>query len=249
MHRIESVRIFETFLFPTTSNVYDARCVHRGDRAIRRFGSQDGDGVRAGAVAATRSSRRSRRNRDLLTAYHTGGDLRAREALIEENLPLVRSLACRFAGHGEQVDDLVQVGSIGLIKSVDRFRVGQGELASYAVPMIVGEIRRHLRDRAAPVRRPRVPGSRPRLDVLPLDTDGHYVSESCTAELERGEQRALLGASLSSLDDRDRLVLALRFYGDLSQDRIAAQVGISQGHVSRVLDRSITRLRSRLGAS
>ena len=81
--------------------------------------------------------------------------------LIEENLPLVRSLACRFAGHGEQVDDLVQVGSIGLIKSVDRFRVGQGELASYAVPMIVGEIRRHLRDRAAPVRRPREPGAGP----------------------------------------------------------------------------------------
>ena len=94
----------------------------------------------------TRTARRSRRNRDLLAAYHLDGDRRARELLIEENLPLVRWLACRFTGCGEQVDDLVQVGSIGLIKSVDRFRVGEGDLASYAVPMIEGEIRRHLRD-------------------------------------------------------------------------------------------------------
>jgi len=198
-------------------------------------------------VEATHSATRSRRNRDLLTAYHVDGDLRARDAVIEQNLPLVRSLACRFARSGEQVDDLIQVGSIGLIKAVDRFRVGEGELAAYAVPMIVGEIRRHLRDRVALVRRPRDRGAWP--DMLPLDSDGPYVSEGCAADLERGEQRAFLGAGLSSLDDRARLVLALRFYGDLSQDRIAAEVGISQGHVSRVLDRSITRLRSRLGAS
>jgi RNA polymerase sigma-B factor len=194
-------------------------------------------------------SRRSRRNRDLLDAYHVGGDRRARDILIEENLPLVRSLAGRFTGRGEQVDDLVQVGSIGLIKSVDRFRVGQGDLASYAAPMILGEIRRHLRDRAALLRPPRDAGNRPRLAVLPLDKDGPYVSEACRTELERGEDRALLDPGLSSLDDRARLVLTLRFYGDLSQDRIAAEVGISQGHVSRVLDRSITRLRTRLGAS
>ena len=98
---------------------------------------------------------RSSRNRDLLVAYHLYGDVDAREHVIEENLPLVRSLALRFAGRGEQVDDLVQVGSIGLIKAVDRFRVGQGDLATYAVPMIVGEIRRHLRDRVRPIRPPR----------------------------------------------------------------------------------------------
>jgi len=199
-------------------------------------------------VDTTRTARRSRRNRDLLAAYHLGGDLRARELLIEENLPLVRSLACRFAGCGEQVDDLVQVGSIGLIKSVDRFRVGEGDLAGYAVPLIVGEIRRHLRDRAEQVRRPRQATGRPVLDLLPLEESDPYPSEACAAELERGEHRVLLGAGLSSLDDRARLVLALRFYGDLSQDRIAAEVGLSQGHVSRVLDRSITRLRTRLGA-
>jgi len=191
---------------------------------------------------------RSSRNRDLLVAYHLYGDADARERVIEENLPLVRSLAGRFAGRGEQVDDLVQVGSIGLIKSVDRFRVGQGDLATYAVPMIVGEIRRHLRDRAWPVRRPRGIQASNRPEVLPLEGDEPFASEVCSAELERGEQRALLGASLASLDDRERLVLALRFYGDLSQDRIAAEIGMSQGHVSRLLDRSLTRLRTELGA-
>ena len=191
---------------------------------------------------------RSSRNRDLLVAYHVHGDQDARERVIEENLPLVRSLAGRFAGRGEQVDDLVQVGSIGLIKSVDRFRVGQGDLATYAVPMIVGEIRRHLRDRAWPMRRPRgIPASN-RPEVLPLEGDEPFASEACSAELERGEQRALLGAGLASLDDRERLVLALRFYGDLSQDRIAAEIGMSQGHVSRLLDRSLTHLRAELGA-
>ena len=191
---------------------------------------------------------RSSRNRDLLVEYHVYGDEDARERVIEENLPLVRSLAGRFAGRGEQVDDLVQVGSIGLIKAVDRFRVGRGDLATYAVPMIVGEIRRHLRDRARPIRPPRgIPASKwP--EVLPLEGDEPFASEACSVDLERGEHRVLLGAGLASLDERERLVLALRFYGDLSQDRIAAEIGMSQGHVSRLLDRSLTRLRLELGA-
>ncbi len=191
---------------------------------------------------------RSSRNRDLLVAYHVHGDGDARERVIEENLPLVRSLAGRFVGRGEQVDDLVQVGSIGLIKAVDRFRVGQGDLATYAVPMIVGEIRRHLRDRARPIRGPRGIPASSWPEVLPLE--GHEpVASEASVDLERGEHRALLGAGLASLDDRERLVLALRFYGDLSQDRIAAEIGMSQGHVSRLLDRSLTHLRAELGAS
>src|SRR4029079_1832594 len=147
------------------------------------------------------------------------------------------------------VSALVKVVSIGLIKAVDRSRVGRGDLASYAVPMIVGEIRRHLRDRARPIRPPRgIPASSWPV-VLPLEADGPFASEACSADLERGEHRALLGAGLASLDHRERLVLALRFYGDLSQDRIAAEIGMSQGHVSRLLDRSLTHLRAELGAS
>src|SRR5512133_1526854 len=81
---------------------------------------------------------------------------RARARQIEAYLPLVRSLARRFAHRGERLDDLVQVGAIGLIKAVDRFDPARGvDLAAYATPTILGEIRRHLRDRAALVRVPR----------------------------------------------------------------------------------------------
>jgi len=80
----------------------------------------------------------------------------SREQLIEEYMPLVRSLARRFAGRGEQFEDLVQVGSVGLIKAIDRYDPNRGvELASYAVPTIIGEIKRHFRDRVWPVSVPR----------------------------------------------------------------------------------------------
>jgi RNA polymerase sigma-B factor len=89
-------------------------------------------------------------------AYRTEGDLAARERLIEAYLPLVQALAHRFAHRGEHVEDLVQVGSIGLIKAVDRFEPARGvDLAAFAVPNIVGEIKRHLRDRSGLIRVPR----------------------------------------------------------------------------------------------
>ena len=82
-----------------------------------------------------------RRHEELLRAYHEEGDRAARDRLVEEMLPLVRSLASRYAGRGEQVEDLVQVGAIGLIKAIDRFDLERGvELTTYAVPTIVGEI-------------------------------------------------------------------------------------------------------------
>ena len=83
----------------------------------------------------------------------TGPD---REALILAHLPLVRSLARRYANRGESLDDLVQVGTVGLIKAVDRYDPARGHaLASFAAPTILGEIRRHFRDRAWSVRPPR----------------------------------------------------------------------------------------------
>ena len=93
---------------------------------------------------------------DLLEAYRLHGDRAARDRLVEEMMPLVRSLARRYAGRGEPVDDLVQVGAIGLIKAIDRFDLERGvELSTYAVPTIVGEIRRHFRDRSWSVHVPR----------------------------------------------------------------------------------------------
>jgi RNA polymerase sigma-B factor len=92
----------------------------------------------------------------LLRRYHEHGDLAAREQLIEQYMSLVRSLARRYSYRGEQLDDLVQIGAIGLIKAIDRFDLTRGvELTTYATPNIIGEIKRHFRDRGWSVRVPR----------------------------------------------------------------------------------------------
>ncbi|HQJ97550.1 MAG TPA: sigma-70 family RNA polymerase sigma factor, partial [Thermoleophilia bacterium] len=95
-------------------------------------------------------------DRYLLRRYHLYGDRKAREQLITMYLPLVRSLARRYASRGEHFDDLVQVGAIGLIKAIDRFDLDRGvELTTYATPNIVGEIKRYFRDKGWSVRVPR----------------------------------------------------------------------------------------------
>ena len=92
----------------------------------------------------------------LLRRYHEHGDLAAREQLIEQYLSLVRSLARRYSYRGEQLEDLVQIGCIGLIKAIDRFDLERGvELTTYATPNIIGEIKRHFRDKGWAVRVPR----------------------------------------------------------------------------------------------
>jgi RNA polymerase sigma-B factor len=102
-------------------------------------------------------ARRSRTEaRRLLRAYHVHGDLTARDRLIKQYLPLVRSRARRFAGSHEPYEDLVQIGAIGLINAIDRYRLDRGvDLGGFAIPTIDGEIKRYLRDRPWPVRIPR----------------------------------------------------------------------------------------------
>jgi RNA polymerase sigma-B factor len=93
---------------------------------------------------------------ELLRAYHERGDLAARDRLVEANLPLARAIARRYARRGEPLEDLVQVAAIGLIKAVDRFDIERGVyFRTYAVPTIVGELKRHFRDRAWAVHVPR----------------------------------------------------------------------------------------------
>src|ERR1700716_772312 len=95
-------------------------------------------------------------DRLLLRRYHEQGDLAAREQLIEQYMSLVRSLARRYSYRGEQLEDLVQIGAIGLIKAIDRFDLERGvELTTYATPNIIGEIKRHFRDKGWAVRVPR----------------------------------------------------------------------------------------------
>ena len=95
-------------------------------------------------------------DRELLRRYHQQGDTGAREQLVQRHLPLVRSLARRYAGRGEPLDDIEQVGAIGLIKAIDRFELDREvSLATYATPNVVGEIKRHFRDKGWAIRVPR----------------------------------------------------------------------------------------------
>jgi RNA polymerase sigma-B factor len=117
-------------------------------------------------------------DRELLRRYHDGGDLQARERLIEQYLPLVRSLARRYSYRGEQLEDLVQVGCIGLIKAIDRFDIDRGvELTTYATPNIIGEIKRHFRDKGWSVRVPR--------GLQELNVRLSHIIEEQTVQLER----------------------------------------------------------------
>ena len=106
-------------------------------------------------------ARRFRTDRDtatarLLGAYHDHGDARARERLVELYMPLVEALARRHGRRGGEHDDLVQAGSIGLLNAIERFDPKRGEeFVAFAVPTVEGEMKRHIRDRAAPVRLPR----------------------------------------------------------------------------------------------
>jgi RNA polymerase sigma-B factor len=237
--------------------------------------------------------------RELLRGYREQGDLRARETLIEQELPLVRALARRYAGRGEHLDDLIQVGSIGLIKAIDRFDLERGtDLRTYAIPTIIGELKRHFRDKGWAVRVPRrlkdlhlrlnqlveelgaTLGRSPTIAELAAasEDDEEEVVEaleirqayaaalslSGTGEFEDGvdlaesvgaddpgfkasEDRALIKPGIESLDDRERTILRLRFREGMTQSQIAAEVGISQMHVSRLIRRSLEQIRNELG--
>jgi RNA polymerase sigma-B factor len=119
-----------------------------------------------------------RNDQELLRLYHAQNDLEAREKLIEQYLPLVRSLARRYSYRGEQLEDLVQVGCIGLIKAIDRFDIDRGvELTTYATPNIIGEIKRHFRDKGWSVRVPR--------GLQELNVRLSHLVEDLTVQLER----------------------------------------------------------------
>jgi RNA polymerase sigma-B factor len=233
----------------------------------------------------------------LLRAYHRDGDREARDRALIELMPLVRALASRYAGRGEPLEDLVQVGALGLIKAVDRFDVDRGvEFSSYAVPTIVGEIRRHFRDKAWAMHVPRrlkelsvrlsrvldqltsELGRSPTIaelaaatgveeeDVIDaLDSANAYSTRSLHAPFDDGDETsladklgeddagfaevedgALVAAGLDALDERERRIVELRFFEEKTQSQIAAEVGISQMHVSRLLRSALATMRGRI---
>jgi RNA polymerase sigma-B factor len=234
----------------------------------------------------------------LLRRYHQDGDLQAREQLIERYMSLVRSLARRYSYRGEQLDDLVQIGAIGLIKAIDRFDLDRGvELTTYATPNIIGEIKRHFRDKGWSVRVPRglqelnvqvsklieqltvQLGRSPTIAELAeaagveeeavleaLESGRAYSSVSLSTgasddqgeldpleslgseehEYEVSEDRAVLAPGFKVLDERERRILHLRFFRGLTQSQIADQIGISQMHVSRLIRRSLEKIREEI---
>ena len=163
-------------------------------------------------------------------------DSASRERLILDYLPLVRAVARDFVREDADLDDLVQVGTIGLIKAVDGYREDRGsDLGAYAVPTIVGELRRHVRERASAS------------SVAELEEE--MLAAGARSQAETSEMRELVRAALDVLGPRERRIVALRYYRDWSQQRIAAEVGLSQVQVSRVLSASLAKMRDRLEAA
>jgi RNA polymerase sigma-B factor len=189
----------------------------------------------------------------LVRAYRTSGDESARRRVIEQYMPLVVKLARRYTGRGESLEDLIQVGSEGLIKAVDRFEPDKGVgLGAYAIPTIVGEIKRHLRDRTWPVSVPRPiressPISAFVVDEPAREPTGGEQPPAPDFDWERSEQRALLADAYRALDDRERRVVHLRFFAELSQAEIARALGMSQVQVSRLVSRSLEKMRDGIG--
>jgi RNA polymerase sigma-B factor len=232
--------------------------------------------------------------KDLFRRFVQHRDPALREELVGVHLPLVEYLARRFRNRGEPLEDLVQVGTIGLLKAIDRFDLDREvEFSTYATPTIVGELKRHFRDKGWAVRVPRrlqelnlslnkvvaelsqeigrsptIPEIAAKVhlseeEVLEgLDTSNAYavvsldapaggddtpsVSEHIGAEdesLEALEYRAALGPLIAGLPERERRILYLRFFGGMTQSQIAARLGISQMHVSRLLNRTLAALR------
>lgn len=210
-----------------------------------------------GSATAQSKPRRFSGARDatpLLRAFRETGDPAAREQVVELYLPLVRALARRYANRGERLEDLVQVGSVGLIHAVDRFDPDRGTFGAFAVPTICGEIKRHLRDRSSAVRLPRrLDDPRTEFARNPVSlsdrSDGRDVDGVMLVDGAYGacDDRILLAAAFRTLAKRERRILHLRFYAGLSQAEIARELGLSQIQVSRLIRTSLERLRGAIG--
>ena len=246
---------------------------------------------------AEHASQERARARELF-AHLGDGDPAVRDELVRMHLPLVEYLARRFRNRGEPLEDLVQVATIGLIKSIDRFDLERGvEFSTYATPTIVGEIKRHFRDKGWAIRVPRrlqelkltltkatselsqTLGRSPTVSELAAhlglqeeeileglesanaysavsldaadsgDDDAPAVADSLgmvDEALEGVEYRESLKPLLDKLPAREKKILVLRFFGNMTQSQIAAELGISQMHVSRLLARTLAQLREGL---
>ncbi len=233
-----------------------------------------------------------------MTVSGIPGDTQTRDELVQSHLGLAEHLARRFVGRGEPLEDLTQVAYLALVKAADRFDPDRGaEFATFATPTVLGEIKRHFRDKGWAVRVPRhlqelrlaltkaidelthelkrsptVPElathlavsqdevlqglecgraySTQSIDPLldPDDDDVPLTSVIGVADpgLDRVEDRHALKPLMDRLPERERRMLEMRFFQNLTQTQIAEELGISQMHVSRLLTRTLTDLRQQM---
>jgi RNA polymerase sigma-B factor len=236
----------------------------------------------------------------LFEQFHESRDPRSRDRLVELHENLVRFLANKFANRGEPLEDLVQVGNIGLINAIDRFDPTRGiKFSTYATPTIVGEIKRYFRDRAWNLKVPRwlqelnqqvtkanealsqQYGRSPSIAEIArhvgaseeetldaMELGNAYETVSLDTKLSQEGERAPLTLSeslgaedetltqygqyddlkdaIAQLEPRERTIIQLRFYNELSQTEVAKRLNISQMHVSRLQHRALRRLKELL---
>ena len=237
------------------------------------------------------------RTRELFAQFVRTRNPKLRDELVVAHLNLVRYLAARFANRGEPLDDLIQVGTVGLIKAIDRFDIGRGaEFTTYATPTVIGEIKRYFRDKGWAIKVPRrlqelnlavnraveslsvelgrsatVADLAQRLgatdeeiieaqelgqayNLLSLDSEISvegdkksttlldYLGDEDT-QLRLLEDKTALERAFVVLDRRERVILYLRFYENVSQTEIAKRLNVSQMHVSRLQQRALEKLK------
>lgn len=192
---------------------------------------------RADASAACRRLRRvskgkpawdKDRTRELFRRYKEEGDEEAREQLIVSHVNLVRYIAAKFKNRGEPLDDLIQVGTIGLIKAIDRFDPSRGlEFTTYATPTIMGEIKRHFRDKGWTIRVPR------RLQELSAKVN--TVTDELTAELQRSPSIDEIAARLGTTPDE--VLEAMESSSAYSSVPLEGQGGTEEDDAPAVIDR------------
>ena len=235
---------------------------------------------------------KEKEKRELLLKMRNG-DTKARETFINGNLRLVLSVIQRFNNRGENVDDLFQVGCIGLMKSIDNFDLTQNvKFSTYAVPMIIGEIRRYLRDnnsirvsrslrdvayKALLVRDKLIKENNneptisqiakelniPREEVVfaldaiqdpvslfePIYHDGGdaiYVMDQISDSKNSDDswlENVSIKEAMKKLNDREKLILTLRFFNGRTQMEVADEIGISQAQVSRLEKTALKHMR------
>jgi RNA polymerase sigma-B factor len=239
----------------------------------------------------------------LFQEYKATRDTEIRDQLVLMHENLVRFLAAKFANRGEPLEDLVQVGTIGLINAIDRFEPERGtKFSTYATPTIVGEIKRHFRDRAWNLKVPRwlqelnlqvmkaneqlsqQLGRSPTIaeiaahvgsteaetleamelgnayETVSLDTKLSFEGETAPLTLNDSigvddislwkiDQYDDLKAAVECLDNREKMIIYLRFFQGLSQTEVARRLKISQMHVSRLQHKALNRLKELLTAS